>query len=42
MRRVLIGYHNDPVGNTAAQALASSLLAEGIEWAGCSSRRGRT
>lgn len=31
VRRVLIGYDNDPAGNKAAQALATSLLAEGIE-----------
>ena len=31
VRRVLIGYDNDPAGNKAAQTLATSLLAEGIE-----------
>jgi DNA primase len=31
IRRVLIGYDNDPAGNKAAQSLATSLLAEGIE-----------
>jgi len=31
VRRVLIGYDNDPAGNKAAQSLATSLLAEGIE-----------
>ena len=31
VRRVLIGYDNDPAGNKAAQALATALLADGIE-----------
>jgi len=31
VRRVLIGYDNDPAGNKAAQSLASSLLEDGIE-----------
>jgi len=31
IRRVLIGYDNDPAGNKAAQSLATSLLADGIE-----------
>ena len=31
VRRVLIGYDNDPAGNKAAQTLATSLFAEGIE-----------
>ncbi len=31
VRRVLIGYDNDPAGNKAAQTLAGSLLAEGVE-----------
>lgn len=31
VRRVLIGYDNDPAGNKAAATLAASLLAEGIE-----------
>ncbi len=31
VRRVLIGYDNDPAGNKAASTLAASLLAEGIE-----------
>jgi len=31
VRRVLIGYDNDPAGNKAAQTLATALLAEGIE-----------
>ncbi len=31
VRRVLIGYDNDPAGNKAAQTLAASLLAEGVE-----------
>ena len=31
VRRVLIGYDNDPAGNKAAQTLAMSLLADGIE-----------
>jgi len=31
VRRVLIGYDNDPAGNAAATKLAASLLADGIE-----------
>lgn len=31
VRRVLIGYDNDPAGNAAAAKLAASLLADGIE-----------
>lgn len=31
VRRVLIGYDNDPAGNKAAQTLAASLLEQGVE-----------